>query len=357
MQPIRVGVVGLGQIAQIMHIPYLHTMAGFVVNAVCDLSPRLVSGVGDLYHVPHRYLDAREMIARAPIDAVVICSSFDHADIALEAIAHGKHMLVEKPLCESPALAREIATAADTADVVVMVAYMKRYDPGFIRWQREIAGLREIRLARVHDFCHNNQRVIEDAYDLLTGGDIAADVAEAARARAEARYREALGGAPPPHIVDGYKLALGLGVHDMTILRGSFGDPRAVLFADVSRDGPPTTVAVLDYGSFRCTWEIGNTDTKHMDEELGVWARDAIITLRFPSPFIKNIPTELRVTRLVETESVTTTTIASYRESFQNELAHFHECVTSGRRPLTDAWEGLRDIELLLEIIQRARPA
>ncbi len=49
MQPIRVGVVGLGQIAQIMHIPYLHTMAGFAVTAVCDLSPRLVAGVGDLW--------------------------------------------------------------------------------------------------------------------------------------------------------------------------------------------------------------------------------------------------------------------------------------------------------------------
>ena len=159
MQPIRVGVVGLGQVAQIMHIPYLHTMPGFRMVAVCDLSASLVEGVGSLYHVPGRYHDYREMIASSEMDAVVICSTFEHADIALAAIEHGLHVFVEKPLCESPALAREIATAADRAGVKVMVAVMKRYDPGFWRWQQEIRDLQEIRLVRAHDFCHNNNRM------------------------------------------------------------------------------------------------------------------------------------------------------------------------------------------------------
>ncbi len=207
MQPIRVGVVGLGQIAQIMHIPYLHTMPGFELAAVCDLSARLVNDIGELYHVPGRYLDAREMIARAEIDAVVICTTFDHADIALAAIERGKHVFVEKPLCETPALVREVAAAAERAGVHVMVAYMKRYDPGFVRWQDETRNLQDIRLVRVHDFCHNNQRIIQDAYELLTGGDVPQEVMQAAAARAEARYREALGEAAPPHIVAGYRLA------------------------------------------------------------------------------------------------------------------------------------------------------
>jgi predicted dehydrogenase len=57
---------------------------------------------------------------------------------------------------------------------------------------------------------------------------------------------------------------------------------------------------------------------------------------------------------MVGEETVTTRIIASYRESFHNELAHFHDCIAHDRRPLTDAWEGVRDIELLLEIVQRA---
>ncbi|MDW8101218.1 MAG: Gfo/Idh/MocA family oxidoreductase, partial [Anaerolineae bacterium] len=212
MQPIRVGVIGLGQIAQIMHIPYLHTMPGFELAAVCDLSAKLVEEIGELYHVPGRYTDASEMITKAKIDAVIICTTFDHADIALAAIERGKHVLVEKPLCETPALAREVAAAADRANVHVMVAYMKRYDPGFLCWQEEVRDLQEIRLVRVHDFCHNNQRIIQDAYELLTGGDIPQEMLQTATARAEARYLEALGEAAAPHLVAGYKLALGLGV-------------------------------------------------------------------------------------------------------------------------------------------------
>lgn len=354
MERVRVGVIGLGQIAQIMHLPYLHTMPGFEIVALCDLSPRLLEGVGDLYHVAERYTDAQELIARADIDAVVICSNFDHADLALAAIERGRHVFVEKPLCETPAQARAIAEAGDRAGVKVMVAYMKRYDPGFWRWQKEIEGLKEIRTARAHDFCHNNGRVIKDAYDLVLGGDVPRERAEAAVTKMRAAYVDALGGAPPAHIINGYGLALGLGVHDITIVRGSFGDPKGVIAAHVAQDGPPTTTALLDYGNFTLTWAIGNTDTKQMDQELAVWSKDAMISLRFESPYIRNIPTELTTTRMVGEETVTTRVVAAYRESFQNELAHFHACVTEGRKPLTDAWEGLRDIEWLLEIVKKA---
>ncbi len=355
MQVIRVGVVGLGQIAQIMHLPYLRLIPGFEIAALCDLSPTLVEQVGDLYGVRERYTSAQEMIASADIDAVVVCTTFDHADIALAAIERGKHVLVEKPLCESPSLAREIAAAGDRAGVKVMVAYMKRYDPGFIRWQEHVRSLQDIRLVRVHDFCHNNSRVVRDAYDLLEAGQLPEQAASETAARAESRYRAALWEDAAPHMVAGYKLMLGLGVHDMTILRGSFGDPHAVLFTDIATEGPPITVSVLDYGSFRCTWTIGFTDTKFFDEELALWTTDEIVRLRFPSPYLKNAPTELSVTRTVGEETTTTNTIASYQEAFHNELLHFYDCIVHDRRPLTDAWEGARDIELLLEIVRKAR--
>lgn len=355
MEAIRVGVVGLGQVAQIMHIPYLHTLPGYQLTAVCDIAPTLVDNVGELYQVPHRYTDATEMIEKAPIDAVVITSSFDHADIALAAISRGKHVFVEKPLCESPALAREIADAGERAGVTVMVGYMKRYDPGFLHWQSIVEGVSNIKLLRVHDFCHNNNRVVHDAYHLIPAGDVPQDLASAAQRRSEERKRAALGGNPPQHIVNAYGLMLGLGVHDMAILRGSFGDPKAVLFTDIEAKHHGVVISVLDYGRFRCVWEIGNTNTKHFDEEMSVWSDDLIATLCFPSPYLKNAPTEVVVTKTEGERTSTTRTVASYSEAFENELLHFHECVTTGRTPLTDARHAVRDTELLLEIVQRAR--
>jgi predicted dehydrogenase len=43
--------------------------------------------------------------------------------------------------------------------------------------------------------------------------------------------------------------------------------------------------------------------------------------------------------------------VASYRESFKEELVHFHECVTTGRTPITSARDALHDIALCEAVV------
>ena len=45
--------------------------------------------------------------------------------------------------------------------------------------------------------------------------------------------------------------------------------------------------------------------------------------------------------------------VGSYEESFKRELEHFHHCVTKNERPLTDAKEAKKDIELLRSVVLR----
>jgi predicted dehydrogenase len=47
MRKFRVGVVGCGEIAQIMHLPYLKELPQFEIGAICDISPKVVDTVGD----------------------------------------------------------------------------------------------------------------------------------------------------------------------------------------------------------------------------------------------------------------------------------------------------------------------
>ena len=42
MRIVTVGVIGCGEIAQWMHLPFLTELPGFRVTAVCDISPRVV---------------------------------------------------------------------------------------------------------------------------------------------------------------------------------------------------------------------------------------------------------------------------------------------------------------------------
>ena len=53
---IRVGVVGCGLVAQVMHLPYLRELADqFEIGGVCDISPGRLDAVAGMYGVaaPH----------------------------------------------------------------------------------------------------------------------------------------------------------------------------------------------------------------------------------------------------------------------------------------------------------------
>src|SRR5215217_7209674 len=101
MQRVNVGVVGLGEVAQIIHLPILQAMADrYSVGALCDVSPGLLEAMGERYGVDRLYSDAVELAAQPDLDAVFVLNSDEyHADHAIAALRHGKHVLVEKPMC------------------------------------------------------------------------------------------------------------------------------------------------------------------------------------------------------------------------------------------------------------------
>jgi len=76
--PIRVGVVGCGEIAQIMHLPLLHELPELAIGGLCDLSRTVLDALGEQYGVARRTTDYRELVGSDEIDAVVVCT-YDHA--------------------------------------------------------------------------------------------------------------------------------------------------------------------------------------------------------------------------------------------------------------------------------------
>ena len=61
-QILRVGVVGLGEISQYMHLPHLTSLPNIKVTAMCDLSPSLVAQVADRYGVAKRYTSYPDLL-------------------------------------------------------------------------------------------------------------------------------------------------------------------------------------------------------------------------------------------------------------------------------------------------------
>jgi predicted dehydrogenase len=356
VERIRIGVIGCGEIAQIMHLPFLTEMRDlFDVRAICDISLALVEQVGDVFHVPGRHTDYAELLARDDLDAVAILT-LHHAPIAIAAAHTGKHIFVEKPMCFSPEEGRAMVAAAANNGVTLMVGYMKRYDPGYEYAQNILRSMEGVRLIRIHDLTGRGPLAPKEIYTLYQAGDLPQELRARMQAESQALFAAGLG-YDDPALVKAYALMLGLSSHDMTVLRGAFGDPIAVRYADVSCEGM-IILAVLEYpGDVRCIWEIGNlpqATRKWFDEELTVYGSAQTVTVQFPNPYVRYAPTLVRIKEMDGAADADRTITASYEESFRCEWRHFHDCVTAGVAPRTSGVDGLRDVEILRAIVRCA---
>src|SRR5207253_10349148 len=95
---LRVGVLGCGLIAQVMHLHYLRELADrFEIAAVCDVSEELRAACAREYRVPEQFASWQELLAR-PLDAVLVLTSGGHAPIAVAAAKAGIHGRLETPM-------------------------------------------------------------------------------------------------------------------------------------------------------------------------------------------------------------------------------------------------------------------
>src|SRR5688500_2603967 len=82
---VRLGIVGLGAVAQAVHLPLLDRMGNeFEIAAVCDLSATLAARLGERYRVPTaaQFTDAGGLLADGGLDAVAVLSSGAHGRVA-----------------------------------------------------------------------------------------------------------------------------------------------------------------------------------------------------------------------------------------------------------------------------------
>ncbi len=132
MTPIRIGVIGCGRIAQIMHLPFLRELPEFELVALSDISVDVLQQLGTCYPGASTHTDYSEVLQRSDIDAVAVTTP-DHASIAEQAARAGKHVFVEKPLCFTAGEGQRIADAVHETGVRLMIGTMRRFDPAVRR--------------------------------------------------------------------------------------------------------------------------------------------------------------------------------------------------------------------------------
>jgi predicted dehydrogenase len=347
---LRVGIVGCGLVAQVMHLHYLRELSElYEVVALCDVSPDLRAACARDYNVHYTSGDWRDLLSQS-LDALFILTSGSHAPIAIAAAQAGLHILVEKPMCFSVQEGQAMMAAAERAQVTLMVAYNKRYDPAYRRFAEEVRQLQDIRLARITTLEAPFVPYVAH-YRLHRPGPLPHAVQAAFGADTAARIASAVGEVDPL-LARAYHLVLVDSlVHEFNTVRGLLGEPDQLTFADLTEHG---VTAVLRFGATQCVlnW-VDLPSIARYTMEFAFYAPHSRLTLAFPSPFLRSAPTLLTreggepgTPRSWQTEEIT-----AYDESFREELIHFHACVTSSIAPITSGTDALNDIALCQSVI------
>lgn len=127
MQKLRMGIIGVGGIAQARHIPaFLKFSDQVTIEAISDVNEVTAKAVADTFNISKAYSNYRDMFQE--VDAVTICTPNKfHAEITIAALEAGLHVLCEKPMAMTPKECQAMIDAAESSGKVLAIAYHYRF--------------------------------------------------------------------------------------------------------------------------------------------------------------------------------------------------------------------------------------
>lgn len=126
--PLRFAVVGCGVIGR-QHAETITRVEGAALCIAVDLAETAAKELGHEYGVAWT-TSLDEALGRADVDAVAICTpSGNHAELGVQVLEAGKHVVVEKPLDVSADAAAKLEAAAAASSRTVTVISQHRFDP------------------------------------------------------------------------------------------------------------------------------------------------------------------------------------------------------------------------------------
>lgn len=127
---IRVGILGAGGMAQVVHIPLLRKHPEVELAAICDLDAQKAALVAQKNKIPLFFRDVERFLKVEELGAVFVCTPTNsHMALALAVLSAGKNVLVETPVARTYTEAVRMAKAATEAKRILMVAMNHRFRP------------------------------------------------------------------------------------------------------------------------------------------------------------------------------------------------------------------------------------
>ena len=134
---LNAGVIGVGNMGR-HHARNYYEIPGITLVAVADSDPKVVKGIADKFKV-RAYTDYHQMLEKEKLDIVSIAVPTGlHRKVALDCIAKGIHILIEKPIAATVAEAKEIVAKARKKGIKFTVGHIERFNPAVLKLKEMI---------------------------------------------------------------------------------------------------------------------------------------------------------------------------------------------------------------------------
>src|SRR5882757_10234778 len=348
--PLRLGIVGLGAVAQLVYEPILARRRDlFEIVGVAELSRAVRDAVGGRLGVDRagRHASVEELLAGGGLDAVLVLSSGSHGAVVDAVTAEGIPALVEKPLAWTHAELDRLASRSG----LIQVGYMKRFDPAYRRVAELLDGggsaIRAVEVTVLHP--SDARQIAFRGGTLATATDLSSATSSDLEAQSSALREKALGDAAATLGWVYSEVLLGSLIHDLAVLRPLVGDPLRISWARLWPDHwSPDRLSVgcdadlADDVQLSIRWHY-LPDYPRYRETVRIHTEEGSYTLVFPSPYVLHAPTELTVTTAAG-EYPEARRSLSHVEAFEAQLESFHAVVSGGRTPTIGIDEARADI-------------
>ena len=129
---VKVGIIGCGGIGQNKHMPSLHKIPNVEIVAFCDLIEERAQMCKEKFGTPDAFVctDYKQLLAIEDIEVVhVLTPNREHAQITVDALYAGKHVMCEKPMAKTAEGARQMVAAAKATGKKLAIGYQHRMKP------------------------------------------------------------------------------------------------------------------------------------------------------------------------------------------------------------------------------------
>jgi predicted dehydrogenase len=296
------------------------------VVAVVDRDEQRLSTVAARFPSIRTSSDFASILSDSSVEAVVIATpTRSHFELARAALAHGKHVLVEKPLTDSLATSRELCQLARQTDRVLMVGHVFVYNAAARRVKEYIAAGD---LGRIYYISMVRTNLGPIRVDVDAAWDLAAhDIALASHwLDAEPATVSAAGGAFINRgIADVIFATLRYPADVLVNLHASWLNPRKARDITVVGDRRMLTFDDVDLAE----------PLRLYDKQVGDERSRPGFVDSFQSFRMSVHDGEISVPRVEPSEPL------------RNECEHFLDCVIEGKQPLSGAVQGLAVVRVL----------